>query len=146
MLTYNILIEGQTIPVDEAIGKDDEMVRRVLAPYYPDAANAMITRTTKDDVVTVNVVKRAGTKGKPGTGQSPLQKLARVKGGRNTAVALYLELREIPDPDPEALLAMDRRIEAAIQAGAEEGQAVEKARKRLDDARPQPAKAIVVGF
>lgn len=61
--TYQITIEGQTIPVPPEIGSSDAAVKAALAPYFPDAANAMITRSEKGDVVTVNVVKKAGSKG-----------------------------------------------------------------------------------
>ena len=62
-MNYLIKIEGQEIPVPEEIGKSDESVKQVLTPYYPQAANSLITRVEKDDLVTITVVKQAGTKG-----------------------------------------------------------------------------------
>ena len=143
-MNYIISIEGQTIPVPEEIGKDDSAVKKALAPFYPQVANAMITRTTKDDTTTVNVVKQAGTKG----GYSVFDVLSSCPGGQNTAIKLYRELSNLPDSalDPQALLELDARLEQAIQDGEEESNMVDKALKRLCKARAVPANLVVEGF
>jgi len=144
-MNYQIVIEGQTIPIPEEIGKDDEIVRKTLAPFYPDAANAMITRTEKDDVTTVNVVKRAGTKGNYAKALGSLQN---CQGGENPAIALYREFQVDvwEELGPEELLALDGRIETALVEGAEQAAAVDNAKKRLAETRPVAAPAIVLGF
>lgn len=63
-MNYEILIEGQTIPMPEEIAGDDSALKSALSPYFPGAANAKFMRSEpKDDVITVTVVKQAGTKG-----------------------------------------------------------------------------------
>ena len=144
-MNYQILIEGQTIPIPEEIGGDDEMVRKTLAPFYPDAANAMITRVEKDGITTVNVVKRAGTKGNY---QQALETLEDCQGGENPAIALYrqIQLNVWEELGPEELLALDGQIEQALVEGEQQAKAVEHAQKRLAETRPVAAQAIVVGF
>jgi len=140
---YTVTIEGQKIPLPDEIGSDDAKVRQALAPYFPDAANALITRTVKDGETTINVVKKAGTKGL----HAGLQMLQACTGGKNPAVALYEEIKANPEPlSPEQLLVMDSRIEQALDEGKKQRDAVAHAAKRLIRARPQPAEAVVQGF
>lgn len=143
-MNYIISIEGQTIPVPEEIGKDDAAVKKALAPFYPQVANAMITRTTKDDTITVNVVKKAGTKG----GYSVFDALARCPSSQNPAIELYRQLSNLPDDDldPQKLLELDARIEQAIQEGEAEAEQVSKALERLRKARAVPSSLVVEGF
>jgi len=56
-----VKIEGQEIKLAAAIANNDDLLRRVLAPVYPGAANSTITRSA--DGKTVDVIKKAGTKG-----------------------------------------------------------------------------------
>lgn len=144
MAEYKIMIEGQEIPVPEEIGASDENVKKALAPFFPDAANAMITRTEKDGVVTVNVIKKAGTKG----ANSPLEILVSIPESKNPAVELYEQLQTIfPEGmSAEGLVAFNDEIERTIQDGEKQGAAIEAAKKRLQAALPAPAPAVVVGF
>lgn len=57
------LPDGQELEIPDDIAKDDESLKNALAPYVPDIRNAKLNRSTKDGVMTVNVVKQAGTKG-----------------------------------------------------------------------------------
>lgn len=143
-MNYIISIEGQQIPVPAEIGRDDFAVKKALAPFYPQVANAMITRTTKDDTITVNVVKKAGTKGNC----SIFDALSNCPSGQNIAIELYQELSNLTDYalDPQALLELDARLEQAIEAGEAESQMVNKALERLHKARAIPASLVVEGF
>jgi hypothetical protein len=143
MSEYLVSIEGQSIPIPEEIGADDESVRRSLAPFYPEVANAMITRVEKDGVTTITVVKRAGSKGAQG-----IDSLKACAGGKNPAIALYEEIRGTGMEllDPEQLLVLDERLEQAIEAGEAQARAVERARERLAETAPRPAPAVVLGF
>jgi len=159
-MNYIVKIEGQEIPVPEEIGATDEAVKRALAPFYPDAANAMITRVDNEGTVTITVVKRAGSKGlttdfdhgsnglEEGAGTAPLQALIECLGGKNPAVVLYEELaeREREGVDLEALLVLDGQIGQALEAGEKDFQAVGAAYSRLRESRPRPAPELVVGF
>jgi hypothetical protein len=149
-MNYQVVIEGQTIPVPEEIGANDDAVKRALSPFYPEAANAMITRVTKEETVTVTVVKRAGSKGSLASDPyNPVQALRDALPGQNPAIALYEEIEERQAEiaaDPALLLELDGRIDLALRLGQEQAQAVEHALKRLRKATPQPAPGIVIGF
>lgn len=142
MAIYNIVCEGQTISVPEEIGKFDDKVKQALAPFYPEVANALITRAEKDGVVTVSVVKKAGSKG---TGA---QSLIDCQGGKNPAIALYEEIQDLRGQHvgPYELITLDARLADAIEEGQEQANQVAYAAKRLTAARATPASVLVVGF
>jgi len=142
MTTYNIFIEGQTIPVPPEIGESDDKVKQALAPFYPDAANAMITRTEKEDVITVTVIKKAGTKG-----SSPLQALEGCAGGQNPVLAIYGEIQRHNEAlDPETLLALSERIAKALEAGESDLERQGSSLERMRTIHSIPAPAVVLGF
>ncbi len=64
MPTYFAVIEGSApIPIPPEIANDDAAVATVLTPYYPEAAEAELSRDEKDGVVTITVTPRGKTKG-----------------------------------------------------------------------------------
>lgn len=146
-MNYTVSVEGQSIPVPEEIGSSDDAVKRALSPFYPEVANALITRVTKDDITTINVVKRAGSKGLTG-----LDYLVDCEGGKNPAIALFEELlaldqqKETAPQDPYALLELDARIDGAIEQGKIEAEKVEHALKRLKKSMPRPSPFVIQGF
>jgi hypothetical protein len=142
-MSYVVTIEGQKIPLPDEIGSDDVKVRQALAPYFPDAANALITRTEKAGEVVINVIKKAGTKGL----QAGLQALQDGPGGKNPAVALYEAIKSRQEPlSPAELLELDSSIEQALEEGTKQNKAIRHAVRRLIVARPQPAPEVVQGF
>jgi len=149
-MNYIIVIEGQNIPVPEEIGASDENVKKALAPFYPDAANAMITRVTKDETVTVTVIKKAGTKGgrrKRRDDRTPLERLIACKGGMNPALELYRKFQALEgELGPEAALSLGSEIDRALDDGARQMEALQKAQTRLLKAAPLAAPALVTGF
>lgn len=143
-MNYNVIIEGTNIPVPEEIGASDEAIKRALTPFYPEVANAMITRVTKDETVTITVVKKAGSKGQSG---DPIDALIQCPGGKNAAVVLYEELRELPaDIDPADLLALETRVEKAVERGEQEVQAMRDSAARLATCTAIPAPFVPEGF
>lgn len=151
--TYVIKIEGQEIPVPAEIGGDDAKVRAALAPFFPDAANAMITRKEEGDQVTVTVIKKAGSKGgtyPPATslkGRGEVVEMLRgAKGGQNPAVALFLQMGEYEDMDPVTLLEMGPRIEKALKDGQEQGERLGRTLAALRMAPAQASSLVPVGF
>jgi hypothetical protein len=58
-----IKMSGKTFQLDDSIANDDTQLRRALSTLYPDAANAEITRETRDGQLIVHIIKRAGPKG-----------------------------------------------------------------------------------
>lgn len=55
--------DGQEIPMSDEIAKSDELLKRALAPFYPEVANALIKRETVEGQLIVSLVKQAGSKG-----------------------------------------------------------------------------------
>ena len=147
-MEYVIAIEGQQIPIPEEIGKDDAAVKRALAPFFPDAANAMITRTTKGEVTTVNVVKKAGSKGGRSTFGSTLDSLDQCIQHQNPAVELYNELQLLDKAEltPELMLEYDASLQGAIDAGLEQAEQVKQTIERLLRSPAVPARGVPFGF
>ena len=136
-----IKIEGQDIPLADDIASDDEKLRRVLAPFYPETANATFGRETKDGALVVTVTKRAGK-----LGLTPLAALLAVPRWLNPAVALYQRISQDDEVSPEKIAALSDEIQQACEAGNAEVTAVQKARERLAKARPRPSIGVPLGF
>lgn len=142
MTTYQVSIEGQTIQLPAGIGEKDEDVKRAMAPFFPEVANAMLQRKTEGETVTITVVKRAGSKG-----LAPLAKLQAAPGGKNPAIALYEEIQALgPQADILGLLAMEPRIDTALRDGQHQRDQMNDAAKRLSAAVAQPAPVVPLGF
>jgi hypothetical protein len=89
-MNYKIKIEGQEIDMPEEIAGDDASLKSALAPYFPGAANAKFMRSEeKDGVITVTVVKQAGTKGAKAEFKKPV--------GTNTTIVIFDEYRRLED-------------------------------------------------
>ena len=143
-MQYVVSIEGQNIQLPAGIGERDEDVKRAMAPFFPEVANAMLTRKTEGETTTITVVKRAGSKGLAG-----LAYLDNCAGGVNPAVALYQDLQkagELVDPDPAYLLELDARVDQALKDGEDQAKAVEYAANRLARAVASPAPILIEGF
>jgi hypothetical protein len=145
-MNYTVLVEGQSIPVPEEIGANDDAVKRALAPFYPEVANALITRVEKAGEVTINVIKKAGSKGGGPAPLAALAALAASPGGQNPAIALYQEIQGEDDLDPYTMLELDARIDSALEVGEKQGEHVKAALRRLEQAQARPAGAVVLGF
>lgn len=143
MTTYVAIIEGQRVNLPEQVGPNDNMVKAALSPFFPDAANALITRETKGDTVEVKVVKKAGSKG---TG--PGDYLASCPGGRNPAYVLYNRLlqTELEAADPVALMALGNQVDTVLEQAETEKRKIIAVRDRLISAPAQPASFLVLGF
>jgi len=80
MATILVEIEGQQIDVEAAIAQDDNLLRQLFRPYYPDVANARIDR--KEGEI-IKVIKVAGPKG-----LSPLEILLDAPEAVNPAIQM----------------------------------------------------------
>lgn len=146
-----IKLEGQEIPIDDAIALDDTMLRNALTPFYPDAAHAEIARETKDGHTIVRMVKRAGTKGinrETGTA-SVLNQLIQAETGLNPALELCWQLKSLEirgKLDLEALVSLQDNIRTATSQGETEVKQVEIALRLLLAAPPIPSKIVLPGF
>jgi hypothetical protein len=165
-MKYKIMIEGQEIEMPEEIAGDDGALKSALSPYFPGAANAKFIRTEpKDNVITVTVVKQAGTKGSgdddalqilahldvalPGSLTSQvLIKLIETPEGINPVVALHrsLEGRTLNQMTVDQLMGLDDQIDEIIQSGLKEKMAIDSSLALITKIAPIPSKVVVTGF
>lgn len=156
-MKYTIKIEGITFQMPEEVAASDDLVRRALAPYYPGAVTADLRRSAnpQDEQETfIEVVKRAGTKGRIGgygevtrllirnrlpTGaRSLLESLRGLSAGGNTAALTAVPGEaEILQMDDLEQIALERRISWALKRGQEERSMLASALKSL---RYQPSR------
>jgi hypothetical protein len=135
---YQVLIEGQMIPLPPGVEKDED-IKRAITPFFPEVASALLTRKTEGDVTTITVVKKAGSKG--------LANLVACPGGKNPAIALYEKIEQLgPQPDIVELLALEDQISSALTEGEEQRRKITKAAGRLSDTVALPAPVLVMGF
>ena len=137
------LPDNQDLEVPDEIAKDDETLRNALAPYVPDIRNAELKRTTKDGVMTVTVVKKAGPKGS--IEQEVVAVLAAAPEHVNPAVVMYQRLIE-ENPKVGELMRLKPEIDHAIKAGRSETDQVKRARNALIGCVATPASRTPMGF
>ena len=139
-----VIVENQRIPLPAPTISDDDL-RKMIAPFWPSAANAEIKREIKDGVLEITLVKRPGTKG------SGLLEVLRASGadGVNPAVAMYYRLMNFSGMDQldlARILPLRGDIQAAIAAGQAEAQEVRQALRALQGASASPHLIVPVGF
>jgi hypothetical protein len=113
-MKYIAIIEGQEIPLDEAIAQDDNTLKTAISVYFPEYANAEIERQTTDDTVSIRLVKKAGTKG------SQFRELKNSFEEINPALKLgwQIKLLEINSQiNLESLITLQPEIDKAIKLG-----------------------------
>ena len=143
-MKYIISIEGQNIELPEEVGADDHKVKQALAPFFPGAATAKITRATKDDVTTVTVIKQAGTKG----ADIFLVNLIELQEKENPVIELFTQLRGFnPTTYPkDRLILLESQIAEAKEEGHKQNEILDHTFSRLRESRPQPIHDVVLGF
>ena len=140
MATILVEIEGQQVPVDEEIAQDDNLLKQLFRPYYPDVANARIDR--KEGEI-IKVIKVAGPKG-----LSPLEILLDAPEAVNPAIQMcrVVQQRELlSNLDYTGMEELASEIEATIQQGIEEVEAVDRSLTVLQKSSPVPG-ALPTGF
>jgi hypothetical protein len=145
MITLHV--EGQSLELPPDIAVSDDAIRRVIAPLFPQAANATIQRVTDGNgVTTIKLTKQAGTKG---TYATILDRLTRSALHVNPAFTLYQQLHAASDPrryKPEEILTLQRRVKRAITQGEEEFQATHDIIQRLRAAPGHASTVPPLGF
>ena len=165
-MKYKILIEGQTLDLEEDIAGDDGKLRSALTPYFPGAANAKFMRSEpKEDTISVTVVKQAGTKGllhadkiifdefdefselNLGMAESLCKLIASLEGV-NPVAKMNEEMagRTLNQLDAEQLLRVDDQIEDALTKGRKENDNLRATANLLIEADAQPSSVVVTGF
>lgn len=117
-MKYIAHIEGQQIPLDEAIASDENTLKTAISVYFPEYANAEIERQTTDDTVSIRLIKKAGTKGNL-TQEVTIQQLQESPYEVNPALKLgwQLKLLEINNQITlEGLIAIQPEIDKAIKS------------------------------
>jgi hypothetical protein len=174
-LTYLLCIEGRELPIDAETAADDEHLKAALSTAYPEATTAEVTRTTKDGMQRITVIKRGGPKG---TGARNRKKTRRVitrltrvaiqsdedEGWRieaalgrlivaprrfNPLIATHFELerqRQAGQLDLLTLMMTQGQIERALIEGPKEAQQMGRALTRLIESPATAWQRVPVGF
>jgi hypothetical protein len=154
--------DGQIIEVPDDIARSDELLKRALAPHYPDLANAKIEREEKDGLLKVTLSKQAGPKGNTGRQKNVIvAALDEAPSGLNPALALAWKLAPL-DALPLTLgsernqgvggisledrLNLQKVIKRAIEKGEAETRRIIKALEILKAAPEVPAFQVPLGF
>ena len=140
-----VVIEGQTVELDEDIAKDDESLRAALKVAWPDAANATFTRETRDGNLTVKVIKKAGTKGGGVVHAALFEAPERI----NPALVMQRRLAGLDAGETSShlqILALRTEIERAVRDGRAEIEAVSSAKRVLLQAQPEAGNCVPLGF
>jgi len=92
-----IKIEGQTLPMDDELARDDELLRTALTATWPDAKNAKFERSGGKDgkELVVVVTKKAGTKGMDDSELATQAMFDRIKARQNREAERVGKLEDV---------------------------------------------------
>ena len=147
MALIKISTDGVEFDVKDDIARDDQRLREALTPFYPEMANAEITRSEQDGKLIVTMAKRAGTKG-----FSRLDVLTVLRNAMETvnpAVLMQDKLQQLEEGgelDVRKLMRLQPEIRRAMNDGQKQIEEVKASLKLLGDAQPVAARSIPVGF
>lgn len=140
MVKVIVSFEGQQHPVDENIAANDQLLRDLFTPFYPDMANSVIERKPGE---IIKIIKRAGPKG-----ASPLEVLITSPEEVNPALTMCRKVQHMElmgELDYESMNALSNEIEEAIKQGTEYSNVIRKTLRLLEKILPSPG-AIPEGF
>ncbi|MFN6475357.1 hypothetical protein [Nostoc sp. DedQUE07] len=142
-----IKLDGQDINIDDAIASVDEDLKSVLVPFYPQLANAEITRETNSDgLMVVRMIKRAGPKGN----DAVIEFLMLSPNQLNPAIDLSWQAKQIlfrnSPIELKHILDLQPQIKAAVKAGQEEKDSMARALTFLCQCPPQASNVTIAGF
>lgn len=162
MATLVLPDNGQSLPLEDSIARDDNLLRQALAIVYPGVGNAEIKREEKEGQLIVTIVKQAGRKGsgvdshtKAETGSeilrlSPCQVLRDAPEEINPALQMYWQLKLEQQQQGrfslENGLAMQSRVRTALDTGRIEADKIKNITKSLRQIPASPGRVIPVGF
>ncbi|AFZ28592.1 hypothetical protein Cylst_6373 (plasmid) [Cylindrospermum stagnale PCC 7417] len=144
-MPYILMIEGQEIPIAEEVAANDQILRDAITPFYPEIANAEITREEKNGITQIRMVKKAGTKG---VGDI-LQTLIDSEHQFNPALILSWQIKMLEIQgclNIENLILVQDELEKAITTGREWQIELEKSLHLLQQFPPIPSQKIITGF
>jgi nitrate reductase NapAB chaperone NapD len=146
MALVKISTDGKEFEVKDDIARDDRRLREALTPFYPEMANAEITRTENDGKLVVEMAKRAGTKG---CCADVLTALKNAPEQINPALEMQHKLKQLEKQDKldlRTILRLQPQIRRAASDGAEQLEQHKKALALLCDVMPMPARTVPGGF
>jgi hypothetical protein len=147
MALIKISTDGTAFEVRDELARNDQELREALKPFYPEMANAEITRTEKNGKLVVEMVKRAGTKGS--RTDQVLAALCHLPEQLNPALVMQHRLNQLEAQnrlDLQTLLRLQPQIRRAVGHGSEDIRQQKKSLDLLKAGIPQPAKTIPRGF
>lgn len=147
MALIKISTDGTAFEVRDELARNDEELREALKAFYPEMANAEITRSEKNGKLIVEMVKRAGTKGS--SAQQVLAVLGSLPEHLNPALVMQHRLMRLEAEhqlDLQTLLRLQPQIRRAVSNGNEEIRQQQKSLELLKAGIPQAAKTIPRGF
>ena len=147
MALIKISTDGTEFEVKDDIARDDQRLREALTPFYPEMANAEITRAEQDGKLIVTMAKRAGTKGF--NRSDVLTVLRSAMETVNPAVLMQDKLRQMEERgelDVRKLMRMQPEIRQAMNDGKKQIEEVKESFKLLGEGKSVPARSIPVGF
>ena len=136
-----IKVEGQEINLSDEIAADDEKLKACLSPFYPQLANALISRIFSDEQMIVTVLKQAGTKGLQEKLVSYLISSASCLNPAVSASWHIKYLQSTPEWGLVLMLELQPQIAQALEAGKADIRQVEESLKRLKVSKPIPSKS-----
>lgn len=157
MAIVKLSADGQEIPVPDDVARTDASLKAALTPFYPEMANAIISRSTDAaGQMVVTLTKQAGTKG---SGQAPaesepetnpvLDYLGQARQEINPAlrVAWKLQLMMATDQmELEKLITLQPQIEAAVAQGEADQTRIVQIYQTIRDIAPTPAQVPNIPF
>lgn len=139
MANVILTADGQTLEIDDEIAGKDDLLRKALAPSYPDIANADLKRSTVNGTMEVRVTKRAGTKG------GPFAELLAAPSEVNPALAAAFRLDQ-DRPTTAELMKRPALIDKKIARANKWERAIDVQRRNLCDAPGEASTDIPLGF
>lgn len=140
-----IILEGQRISLIPEQCATDESIVNTLLPFYPDVANATISRKVMDGEEHIEIVKKVGTKGN----LNLIKSLQTAPESINPALSLSYQLKELEIQGKltlEILLSISEEIEQAIAQGEQATKATNSAIANLTASPPIPSKHPIPSF
>jgi hypothetical protein len=143
-----VMPDNQSFPLEDEIANNDDDLRAVLRPAYPDAATALFSRTGGKDgkELVITVIKQSGTKGATG---AILSSLLAAQEEMNPAIVMQQQVVKAGchgAKSMKALLGLKSKIGQAMIDGREEIKAVESVKSALTKADAQPSNTVPQGF
>jgi hypothetical protein len=144
VLEYALATEGETVE------EQDKNLRERLRPHWPLVANATISRTEKDGVLTITILKAPAKKGgRASSYERILARLLDAPAAISPVILLDCQMRLLEGQgklDLATLLEMRPFLAQAVESGKRTARRMEQARRILLLAPAVPGKSRPVGF